>query len=156
MRGMILKSILDISPSKQGFTNGANFTNNQILHEEEVNLEAWANLPLQQPLLKALASLKFQKPTIIQSSTLPAAILGKRDILGAAETGSGKTLAFGLPILHGILESKVKSLSNGNDDKRPLYALILTPTRELAMQVTQHLKKLAKYTDIKISVVVGG
>ncbi|KAI4469413.1 rna helicase [Holotrichia oblita] len=149
------KSILDISPSKQGFTNGANFTNNQILHEEEVNLEAWANLPLQQPLLKALASLKFQKPTIIQSSTLPAAILGKRDILGAAETGSGKTLAFGLPILHGILESKVKSLSNGNDDKRPLYALILTPTRELAMQVTQHLKKLAKYTDIKISVVVG-
>ncbi|KAI4469365.1 rna helicase [Holotrichia oblita] len=150
------KSILDISPSKQGFTNGANFTNNQILHEEEVNLEAWANLPLQQPLLKALASLKFQKPTIIQSSTLPAAILGKRDILGAAETGSGKTLAFGLPILHGILESKVKSLSNGNDDKRPLYALILTPTRELAMQVTQHLKKLAKYTDIKISVVVGG
>ncbi|KAJ8947885.1 hypothetical protein NQ318_010031 [Aromia moschata] len=88
----------------------------------------------------------------------------RRDILGASETGSGKTLAFGLPILTGILD--VMEQSSGKAPNRPenknevmlkpLYALVLTPTRELAFQVKNHLESVAKYTGIKIAVIVGG
>ncbi|GJQ87087.1 hypothetical protein Trydic_g23940 [Trypoxylus dichotomus] len=179
---------LDLTPSKQGYTEDQNIVNSQISCESKANLAAWSHLPLQQPLLQALASLKFEEPTAIQSMTLPAAMLGNRDILGAAETGSGKTLAFGLPILQGILKLKEFSNTSNDSDKtdverqddfdesnnlheavdfmdfitdskhiqKPLYALILTPTRELAIQVMEHLKKLAKYTDINIAVVIGG
>lgn len=178
------KSSTELSPSKQGNTGIDNFTcmdfSCEQTDDKEINLDAWANLPLQPPLFEALASLKFEQPTAIQSLTLPAAILGKRDILGAAETGSGKTLAFGLPILHGILklkESLIEENDRNNTDyeiqhndfngdidsnvvknisQKPLYALILTPTRELAMQVNQHLRDLAKYANIKIAVVIGG
>lgn len=57
-------------------------------------------------IIKALADQDFHSPTMIQTQTLPAAILGRKDILGAAETGSGKTLAFGIPIIKGILDLK--------------------------------------------------
>ncbi|KAL0861360.1 hypothetical protein ABMA27_008911 [Loxostege sticticalis] len=69
----------------------------------------WAEFKLPEPILKALAEQGFKKPTKIQELTLPAAIHGRRDILGAAETGSGKTLAFGLPILTGIIKLKEKA-----------------------------------------------
>lgn len=61
-------------------------------------------------VIKALADQNFHSPTAIQAQTLPAAILGRRDILGAAETGSGKTLAFGIPIIKGILDLKKQQL----------------------------------------------
>lgn len=72
--------------------------------------------------------------------------LGRRDILGAAETGSGKTLAFGLPILNGIL--RMKEDINVEENQKRLYALILTPTRELAFQVRDHLVTAAKFTGL--------
>ncbi|KAJ8710555.1 hypothetical protein PYW08_009070 [Mythimna loreyi] len=75
----------------------------------------WAEFKLQEPIIKALTELGFKQPTKIQQLTLPAAIHGRRDILGAAETGSGKTLAFGLPILSGILKLKEKALLKGLD-----------------------------------------
>lgn len=73
---------------------------------------AWNIVPLPENILKALCEQSFFYPTQIQLLTLPAAILGKRDILGAAETGSGKTLAFGLPILSGILKEKSQNQLN--------------------------------------------
>lgn len=73
--------------------------------------------------------------------------LGRRDVLGAAETGSGKTLAFGLPILNGILKMKENASSDAATNK-PLYSLILTPTRELAFQVKDHLQTAAKFTGL--------
>ncbi|KAK7865654.1 hypothetical protein R5R35_006911 [Gryllus longicercus] len=159
-----------------------------------VGMEAWSAWKVPLPILKALSKLGFKKPTPIQEMTLPAAIMGRRDILGAAETGSGKTLAFGIPIIYGILQQKKKAFEkqsesgetdgdeiekddvnsniptsiesdaenidsvNGKFDKSggKLYALILTPTRELAIQVHNHLIAVAKYTGIKIAVVVGG
>ncbi|XP_017778177.1 PREDICTED: ATP-dependent RNA helicase DDX24 [Nicrophorus vespilloides] len=242
--------------------------------KEEVNMDLWNIVPLPQPVLDVLASKKFTQPTEIQTLTLPAAILGYRDILGAAETGSGKTLAFGLPIISGILRMKKKlaeeesESDNGmeedeneieleeNDDseaesdeneaeseiedsereseneecevesaneeceaesednedyeaesddneeseadeneseeeevenedseettngigcvkviddidipgiqlpkkkrKNPLYALILTPTRELAVQIKNHLLPIAKSVGIQLGVVIGG
>lgn len=74
--------------------------------------------------------------------------------MGAAETGSGKTCAFGIPIIQSI--QKMLLEKDEDDDSKPLYALILTPTRELAQQVHQHLKAVAKYTSITIATVIGG
>lgn len=120
----------------------------------DVDMSAWLNCFVPPAVLKALAELKFTKPTEIQSLTLPSAIRDHMDVMGAAETGSGKTLAFGIPIIHHILEHKSRATSGVKS--RPLYALILTPTRELAIQVSSHLKAVAKYTDIKIVNVIGG
>lgn len=103
-------------------------------------------------ILKALNDKGFSLPTEIQTLSIPPAIFGKRDILGAAETGSGKTLAFGIPIIEGIIRHKQKS----EDDLKPLYAIILTPTRELASQIHGHLKDIVKYTDIKVAAIFGG
>ncbi|XP_013119538.2 ATP-dependent RNA helicase ddx24 [Stomoxys calcitrans] len=158
------------------------------------DLEGWNGLGVPQCILKALAENGFKSPTEIQTRTLPAAIMGKKDILGAAETGSGKTLAFGIPLLAGIMELKRKNVKTGirkplakakgqpkeseeifeheempmdmdsevsetEEDKAehsPLYALVLTPTRELAVQVKDHLVAAAKYTGIKIAAIFGG
>ncbi|KAI5636195.1 DEAD/DEAH box helicase domain-containing protein [Phthorimaea operculella] len=215
------------------------------ISQKECNLTpedmlTWAEFQLPEPILKAMAELGFKQPTKIQQLSLPAAIHGRRDILGAAETGSGKTLAFGLPILTGIMDLKEKaalgqdvhnlpykklsnkkkekntgerkkkrepSVDEGNDSDdenyihlsdmldsddlkdsssgeeneenddsigcvkvidniemptsavhtgKPLYALILTPTRELAIQISRHLIAVAKYTGIRIATIVGG
>lgn len=109
-------------------------------------------------LCTGLHSLKYTYPTPIQSSTLSAAILGRRDIVGAAPTGSGKTLSFGLPILQYLLEEGDKQEENQearSREKLPLQALILTPTRELAMQVTEELKR-ASCNKVPIGTIVGG
>lgn len=79
--------------------------------ENEIDIDTWRSLGVPEVLLKALADQKFVSPTAIQSLTIPAAILGKRDILGAAETGSGKTLAFGIPMISGIMRLKENSQS---------------------------------------------
>lgn len=71
--------------------------------------------------------------------------------MGAAETGSGKTLAFGLPILNGIL--RMKENLEGQSLK-PLFALILTPTRELAFQVRDHLETAARFTGLQLILIV--
>ncbi|XP_068624916.1 ATP-dependent RNA helicase DDX24 [Battus philenor] len=75
---------------------------------------SWAEFKLPEEIINALAELGFKNPTKIQQLTLPAAIHGRRDILGAAETGSGKTLAFGLPILSGIMKLKEKAKAGLN------------------------------------------
>ncbi|XP_045483510.1 ATP-dependent RNA helicase DDX24 [Harmonia axyridis] len=124
----------------------------EISEESNIETTAWNEYGLSEHLVNGIRDQGFQHPTEIQSLTLPAAIFGKKDILGAAETGSGKTLAFGLPILNSIIHMK----SETSDEDRPLYAVILTPTRELAIQIKNHLTAVAKYTGIKIAVLVGG
>ncbi|KAF5301320.1 hypothetical protein FQA39_LY10718 [Lamprigera yunnana] len=150
--------------------------------EKGEKLIAWSGFGLHPTILRAIEEQGFEQPTKIQELSLPPAVLGRRDILGAAETGSGKTLAFGLPIITGILKIKEIALNNGSmnaiddqvdehsiydveeDDEfvpksniqKPLYALILTPTRELAVQVKNHLAIAAKYTGIQVAVVLGG
>jgi len=86
---------------------------------------------LSEPLRRALKDLGFEKPTPIQKEAIPLALKGY-DILGQAATGTGKTAAFGIPI---IIEKDKK--------KEGLKALILTPTRELAIQVKEQLQELA-------------
>lgn len=102
-----------------------------------------------QSLEKAVASLGFDTPTPIQDSSIPPAMAG-RDILACAMTGSGKTAAFVLPILHHILNRETDAT------RRSTLALILTPTRELASQICDHIRELSRFTPIHSAAVFGG
>ena len=132
----------------------------------------------------------FHDPTPIQRRVLPKAVLGRKDIIGAAETGSGKTLAFGLPVLSEILtrqdaaaaaaaDSEAKSTATaaaaagggggdgegeagkGQEDGAAgeglgLQALVLCPTRELALQVAAHLREVVRDTGVAVVVSLTG
>jgi ATP-dependent RNA helicase SrmB len=107
----------------------------------------FSDLALHERLLKALDALNLTQPTPVQQQLIPPALEG-RDVQASAETGSGKTAAYLLPILHRMLENP-----------QPLTAtraLLLLPTRELAMQVDKHCRDLAKFTQIKTGTLVGG
>lgn len=91
-------------------------------------------------------------PTEIQRQAVHAAVCAGNDILGAAPTGSGKTLAFGIPVVQGA-ESILAASTKHDED---LFAIILTPTRELAQQIYKHLLAISKYTRVRISCIIGG
>ncbi|MDX5421930.1 MAG: DEAD/DEAH box helicase [Hymenobacteraceae bacterium] len=106
------------------------------------------NLNLIEPILKALKTEGYTKPTPIQAQAIPY-VLQQRDILGCAQTGTGKTAAFSIPILQ-LLHAQPQ---NG---PRKIRALILTPTRELAIQIGDSLKAYGKHTGLKHTVIFGG
>lgn len=108
----------------------------------------FSELDLDQCLLDALADKGYQRPTIIQAETIPAALDG-RDIMGSAPTGTGKTAAFLLPAIQHLLDFPRKKSG-------PPRILILTPTRELAMQVAEQAKELAAHTNLDIATITGG
>ncbi|KAG4306229.1 hypothetical protein PORY_000217 [Pneumocystis oryctolagi] len=108
---------------------------------------SFSEFNLSRPILKALESIGFDKPTTIQSKTIPVALLGK-DIVGSAITGSGKTGAFVIPVLERLLYRPKKIAVT--------RVLILCPTRELAIQCYTVTKKLSVYTDIKTCICTGG
>ncbi|GAA4756067.1 DEAD/DEAH box helicase [Flavisolibacter ginsenosidimutans] len=101
------------------------------------------------PLLKALKQEGYTTPTPIQHQAIPHALAGK-DILGLAQTGTGKTAAFALPILQKL---SAQALGNGY---RYTRALILTPTRELALQISESFASYGRYTGLKHEVIFGG
>uniref|UniRef100_A0A8H7TTG7 ATP-dependent RNA helicase n=1 Tax=Bionectria ochroleuca TaxID=29856 RepID=A0A8H7TTG7_BIOOC len=135
--------------------------------EEGLDMAAWAALNLSPQMLSAIAKLKFAKPTLIQTKTIPGILAGE-DVIGKAQTGSGKTLAFGIPIVERWLEEQEKrqdELDESDDDadegesadddeddedndaagrkkQTTPIALVLSPTRELAKQLGDHLKAL--------------
>ncbi|KAM0838819.1 hypothetical protein ACQ4PT_060727 [Festuca glaucescens] len=138
---------------------------NDELKLGEDELYAWLELRLHPLLIKAMHRLGFKEPTPIQKACIPAGAHQGKDVIGAAETGSGKTLAFGLPILQRLLEEREKAERLHVEDEKsteesssggPLRALILTPTRELAKQVCDHLKDAAKFLGIHVVPIVGG
>ena len=127
-------------------------------------VSAWQPLGLSSYTLSALARLKFTSPTPIQESAIPA-ILDGHDVIGKAVTGSGKTLAFGIPILEHYLKTrideqpKLKPSSSSKEHRYPPVALILSPTRELAHQLSSHLADLCSNTfptNPSIATVTGG
>lgn len=108
------------------------------------NMErSFADLGLAEPLLRALTDAGWTHPTKIQGELIPLALTG-RDVLGQAKTGSGKTASFGLPVLH----QAEKGVA--------VQALILAPTRELAVQIRDDLDALARHTGIRSCAVYGG
>lgn len=104
-------------------------------------------MSLSRPILRGLTSVGFTKPTPIQSKSIPIALEG-RDVVGGAETGSGKTAAFVVPILERLLYRPKKVPTT--------RVVIMTPTRELAIQCHAVATKLASHTDIKFCLAVGG
>ena len=117
---------------------------NATTTSEDINAESFATLGVCAELAEACHSLHFLKPTPIQSRSIPLALQG-RDIIALAETGSGKTAAFALPILQDLLSNESKH-----------FALVLAPTRELAVQTKQQFDALGKIIRVKTCVVVGG
>ena len=96
-------------------------------------------------LHKQLESIGLKKPTPIQTNCIPAILERKQNCIGCAKTGSGKTMAFALPILHTL-----------SDDPYGIYALVLTPTRELAFQIADQFRAIGKPIGLRDVVVVGG
>ena len=109
-------------------------------------------LGLAPPLLKAVVDTGYTTPTPIQAKAIPLALQGL-DLMAGAQTGTGKTAAFALPILQKLLPFASSSTSPA---KHPIRALVLTPTRELAIQVEESIKVYAKHTPLKSLVVFGG
>ena len=106
-------------------------------------------LDLSEPVLKALINKKYKTPTPIQEQAIPVA-LGNSDLLGIAQTGTGKTAAFAIPIIQKLNYPQPKN------QKREIKALILTPTRELAIQIDECFLDYAKYTNLRHAVIFGG
>jgi len=113
---------------------------------------SFESLGLAQPLLKAIAEVGYTSPTPIQKQAIPA-VLGGGDLLAGAQTGTGKTAGFTLPLLHQLAASSPGRAASG---KRPIRALILTPTRELAAQVEESVRTYGKYLSLKSMVMFGG
>ncbi len=112
--------------------------------EKKEVLKEFRDLGIGEKLLKALSKKGYETPTPIQSLTIPALLTGEKDIIGQAQTGTGKTAAFALPILENIK----------HQDK--IQGIVLTPTRELALQVAEEMNSLGSSKKIKIIPVYGG
>ena len=115
------------------------------------------NLQLIEPVLKALTNEGYTTPTPIQEQAIPV-ILQRRDLLGCAQTGTGKTAAFAIPILQLMHLEKERRIQNTEvrTQGRRIQTLILTPTRELAIQIEESFSAYGKYVDLKHLVVFGG
>ena len=118
------------------------------LAPKESECTSFADLPLSQTTSSGLSSSHFKTLTDIQQKAIPLALQG-RDILGAAKTGSGKTLAFLIPILENLYRKKWTELDG-------LGVLILSPTRELAIQIFEVLRKIGRYHTFSAGLVIGG
>lgn len=103
-----------------------------------------------EPILEALEDQGYTKPTPIQEQSIPTLLKGE-DLLGCAQTGTGKTAAFSIPIIQQLVES-----NSENRGKRKIKALVVTPTRELAIQIGDSFKAYSKHTTIKNTVIFGG
>lgn len=110
----------------------------------------FSDLALNEEILLAINELGYESPTPIQQQAIPAVLAGN-DLLASAQTGTGKTAGFTLPILQ-----KLISTPRVGKDRKPIRALILTPTRELAAQVAENVKEYSRHLNIRSFVVFGG
>lgn len=109
----------------------------------------FSQLGIQSQILRALNDRAYKIPTPIQEKTIPVALDG-RDVLGLAQTGTGKTASFAIPTLQNLKEAKYVK------NKRVIRSLILTPTRELAIQIEDSFKEYGKYMPLRTLVIFGG
>jgi len=111
---------------------------------------SFENLKLIEPILRALKTEGYTTPTPIQEQAIPI-LLQNRDLLGCAQTGTGKTAAFAIPILQLLYQDRLN-----NREQKAIKALILTPTRELAIQIDESFAAYGKHTGLKHLVIFGG
>ena len=110
----------------------------------------FSELPLHTSILKAVAKERFHTPTLVQQKTIPF-VLKKKNVIVCAQTGTGKTAAFALPIIQLLLDKR-----DTEKREKKIKSLILTPTRELAIQILENFISYTKYTDLSTTAVFGG
>ena len=132
------KTVEELSSSESSRKHGTIVNNNHHKSHtfNELGICNW--------LCQSTVSMGFKHPTEIQSACIPA-ILSGRSVIGCAETGSGKTAAFGLPILQHLSE-----------DAYGIFAIILTPTRELAIQINEQFAAFGANIGLKLALIIGG
>jgi ATP-dependent RNA helicase RhlE len=121
-----------------------------IFTQRKLHLISFKDLKLNKPLLRAIAEQGYENPTLVQVNAIPS-ILEKKDIITSAQTGTGKTAAFALPILqllHTYKDAPKKS--------KKIKAVVLSPTRELAIQIGSNFSNYGKYINLRIGVFYGG
>ncbi|MCD9506682.1 ATP-dependent RNA helicase SrmB [Photobacterium phosphoreum] len=111
-------------------------------------MKDFSELELDSELLRAIDEIGYSRPTVVQAQAIPHALDGK-DVMASAPTGTGKTAAFLLPMIQHLQDFPRKKPG-------PARVLILTPTRELAIQVADHARALSKYTNLKVFTITGG
>ncbi len=111
-------------------------------------MKDFSELELDSELLRAIDEIGYSRPTVVQAQAIPHALDGK-DVMASAPTGTGKTAAFLLPMIQHLQDFPRKKPG-------PARILILTPTRELAIQVADHARALSKYTNLKVFTITGG
>ncbi len=111
---------------------------------------SFKELKISRPILRAVAEAGYDNPTLVQEKTIPF-VLNKRDVIVSAQTGTGKTAAFALPILQSLLDKQ-----DAPKKGKTVKALIVSPTRELAIQIEENFKAYSTYTNLRTTVVFGG
>ncbi|WMI65881.1 DEAD/DEAH box helicase [Aestuariibaculum sp. YM273] len=111
---------------------------------------SFKDLQLNKPILRAIAEAGYDNPTLVQEKTIPF-VLEKKDVIVSAQTGTGKTAAFALPILQSLFDYQ-DAPKNG----KKIKALIVSPTRELAVQILENFKTYSTYTNLRTAVIFGG
>ncbi|WP_147678629.1 DEAD/DEAH box helicase [Algibacter pacificus] len=111
---------------------------------------SFKDLQLNRPILRAVAEAGYDNPTLVQEKTIPLVLNGK-DIIVSAQTGTGKTAAFALPILQRLFNNQ-----DAPKKGKKIKALIISPTRELAIQIENNFKRYSTYTNLTTSVIFGG
>ncbi|MEH6535632.1 MAG: DEAD/DEAH box helicase [Psychroserpens sp.] len=111
---------------------------------------SFKDLKLNKPILRAIAEAGYDNPTLVQEKTIPV-VLERKDVITSAQTGTGKTAAFALPILQ-LLYDKQEAPKKG----KKIRALVVSPTRELAIQIAKNFETYATHTNLRSAVVYGG
>jgi len=111
---------------------------------------SFKDLKLNKPLLRSIAESGYDNPTLVQEKTIPL-VLDKKDVITSAQTGTGKTAAFALPILQLLFDYQ-----DAPKKGKKIKALIISPTRELAIQIESNFKNYGKYTNLRSAVIYGG
>jgi ATP-dependent RNA helicase RhlE len=125
------------------------FTNNFMVAAKQLLSMTFKELDIIEPILKAIDEKGYEIPTPIQLQASPP-VMKNQDILGLAQTGTGKTAAFAIPLIQQLYQNKNKNSQRG------IKVLILTPTRELAIQISECIHDYARYTGIRHCVIFGG
>jgi ATP-dependent RNA helicase RhlE len=126
-----------------------------VLTSFGIELKSFKELDLIEPLQRTLAAEKYLVPTPIQAQAIPP-LLDGRDLLGCAQTGTGKTAAFALPVLQHLNKSVSKPGRSNRGGKRPIRAVVLSPTRELATQISESFETYGRHLPLQSMVIFGG
>jgi len=110
----------------------------------------FSDLPLNKSILKAVAEQRFHRPTLVQEKAIPL-VLDKKNVIVSAQTGTGKTAAFALPIIELLFDKQ-----DAEKGEKKIKALVVTPTRELAIQILENFKSYSQYTNLRTTAVFGG